>query len=306
MSPFWELGDPGLKDYVLALVPLVLALLAVPTLEEAKRGELLWPRPVVLEPGEVWRAQRQMSLTDAGLRQGRWWTLVSYMFLHQDEAHLIGNLMTLGASGREVYRAVGGLGLYGVFLLTGVAAGANRWGRIHQMEAQLVGSTPQIPKSLDDWLPDRLRSAVGEGIARIAKSSAPIVSELAADLGASGGACGVMGFSFGLAIECLVLGLTHGSKRTPINNGFACLVLLDSGRFLAMEWKQLCGEDGLTGVGHAAHLTGFAAGLGLLGIFRGLELLASAFPSPSDRPGRDSPRERRQGRRYVDDLGNLR
>ena len=39
-----------------------------------------------------------------------------------------------------MYRSVGAAGLYGVYLMAGVVAGANRHGRLLQLEAQLAGS----------------------------------------------------------------------------------------------------------------------------------------------------------------------
>lgn len=308
MDPHLWLADMDLQGYLAAFAPLAAAMLAVPTLEEARQGFLSWPRPVLLEPAELRRSHHHLSLTEASLREGRWWTLVSYMFLHQDEGHMAGNLLSVFASGRDVYRTAGTLGLYTVFLVSGAAAGANRWGRLRQLEAQLAGAAPRLPKSISDWVPEGVQSWVDIGIARVAKSSAPLLTELSSDLGASGGACGVMGFSLGLALERLLdswgFWPRGGSATAPTGQRtggslFAVLVALDCTHFLVREWRLCCGSDGLTGVGHACHLTGFATGLGLLVAWR---LLAGLRNGP---PPLASGGQRLGGRRHVDATGEL-
>lgn len=318
--------DPGFWSYLTAVLPLVAALLALPTLTEAQQGELVWPRPVLLEPRELWRRHRELALTEASLREGRWWTLLSSMFLHQDEAHLTGNVASLLASGPDVHRHVGSAGLYVVFFMTGAIAGANRWGRLRQLEAQLVGSCPRVPPSISAWMPERLRSAVDAGIAKVAKSSAPLLAEYAADIGAyigaSGGVCGVRGFSLGLALERLFdaagAGLqqsatTDLSLQRSTSDLFAALLALDCAHFVAREWRLLTGQEGLTGVGHAGHLTGFAAGMGLLAALRLAQRLVAASQRPPDPPDSGpawawpniSSEAQRLGQRYVDSSGNL-
>merc|ERR1712062_952560 len=78
------------------------------------------------------------------------------------------------------------------------------------------GSKPRLPESIGNWVPDRVQSIVDAGIQKVAngvaRSSAPILTEMASEMGASGGACGVMGCSLGLALESL-LGMVSTSLR---------------------------------------------------------------------------------------------
>jgi len=290
MLPLNPLNLDRDQAYFQALLPLVVGMLVFPTLDEAQQGDLAWPRPVLIEPTDLRQRYRELALTEAGLREGRWWNLVTYMFLHRDPAHLWQNLCSIAASGLAVHRNFGTVGLYAVFFVSGGAAGLNRRGRLWQVQAQIAGSKPRLPESIGDWVPEGLQSMVQAGIDKVAdgvaKSSAPILTEMSSEMGASGGACGVMGCSLGLALESLFgvvstsLRLRNAAASAPpsgcgTDGLVATLVVLDCAVFLEREWKLFSGQDGLTGIAHAGHLTGFMVGAGLLAVVRLSQWLAT-------------------------------
>ena len=59
-------------------------------------------KPAVLEKHFVYSKE--------AVRRGRWWTVVSYMFLHADYAHLFSNLQGLMLSGPGALEVFGPLG----------------------------------------------------------------------------------------------------------------------------------------------------------------------------------------------------
>eukprot|EP00927_Polykrikos_kofoidii_P071852 TRINITY_DN68050_c0_g1_i1.p1 TRINITY_DN68050_c0_g1~~TRINITY_DN68050_c0_g1_i1.p1 ORF type:complete len:361 (-),score=47.54 TRINITY_DN68050_c0_g1_i1:9-1025(-) len=326
-----RLVDPTAQGYALSIAPLAILMTAVPTLDEAARGELLWPRAVIVEPRELHGAHRRWGITEASLREGRWWTLVTYMFLHSDADHLLNNLASILVSGRGVYGSVGAAGLYTVFLAAGAAAGANRRGRLQQVEAQIAGEAKAVPEFLSSWgMPSKVCDLVDAGIRGAAKSTAPVFNNMSVDLGASGGASGLMGFCCGLTLERLIRVVDEWRRYrndatfwNSSNDIVALLVTLDSCRMLTQDWHKARGRDGVTGVDHSGHLTGFVTGLGLLVALRAASWVGSAavrrwgarfFPlltgggnDVDDEGGgvRGSRGRRGRGRRYIDAEGNV-
>ncbi|CAE8672115.1 unnamed protein product [Polarella glacialis] len=261
-------------EYLLWLSPLLGVLLAVPTLEEACSNVLLWERPVLIEPAAVLRLYPDFVLTESSVKTGKWWTLLSHMFLHKDMGHLNSNLRGLLSNGLSAFSDLGVLGLYGVFLGSGVLSGLNSWGRGRQTEAQLQGSIPRAPERLGPvQVPERAREwwdSVRQGAARRA---APLVIARSEALGASGGVCGLMGYGLGDAVCRLwsyagprsfqqVVGALEESLRAHQLPGLlmSLLNIVSCGHFLAHEWKSARGDEGITGTDHTGHLTGFAAG----------------------------------------------
>ena len=60
----------------------------------------------------------------AGWAAGRSLTLVTYMFLHADIVHLLGNMMFLWVFGDNVEDAIGPLRFLVFYLLCGIVGGA--------------------------------------------------------------------------------------------------------------------------------------------------------------------------------------
>ena len=258
-------------DYLLGISPLLVGMLAMPTIEEATSGRLFWPR--IIAASEMQSFYRKLVLTQPSLEKGEWWRLISYLFLHHDVDHLLKNISGILCSGFTVFNHLGIESVYGVFFCSGAFAGLNSWGRTFQTEAQLQASIPSVPKSLELAVPesaqlwDRFRLAA-------AKWTAPIVSSRTDAYGSSGGVAGLMGFTLGISLHRfrMLLGLALGEPRRLQRSlprggrhGLELFVttvnLFQSGYFLLQEWESIRGDRGLTGVDHAGHLTGFTFGL---------------------------------------------
>lgn len=260
--------------YVGAVIPILTALVAVPTLQEVARGELLWLRPVLITPLELGRNIRQFVLTERGLHEGHWWTILSHVFLHEDFDHLLANTQGVLTSGLQAFAQLGHCGLYGVFFCGSSASALNKWGRACQTEAQLVGAIPRAPGKVGFIpVPESVQN-VWNDVREGARRAAPVLHSKVESYGASGGVCGLMGYGFGSIIfqmaqafidptsnndeeETRLLNDIFPNALTMIIN---CLNLWQSGQFLVKEWRCLRGEDGLTGIDHSGHLTGFAVG----------------------------------------------
>lgn len=262
-------------EYILAVAPLAGALCMFPTLAEAERGELLWHRPMLLSPVELRQHRNDLVLSEAGLRLGQWWKLITYIFVHNDSDHLFANLQSILIMGLSVFQDVGALGMYAVFFLGGVASGANRWGRAWQAEAQLVGSIPRAPEHLGPVPVPELARGIWDSFRQsAARCTAPAIHEFSQTLGASGAACALMGYTIAVAVERLYSCLfdewgrnTNSAQRTTttqqsrfnLMSSIANLVVCSN--FLMREWKSFKGDEGFTAISHVGHLTGFGAGV---------------------------------------------
>jgi len=279
--------EPGL-EYIFALAPLAAAICSVPTMAEVTRGCAIWERPLIMHPLEFARHCHDLVLSEAALRNGRWWTLISYMFVHQDLDHLFGNLQTLAVSGLAVHRDAGTSGMYLVFLLSGLAAGANRRGRAIQAEAQLKSSIPRVPESvMSVTVPESARQVWDKFREKAAQVTAPVINKRMEAFGASGAAAGLMGYGLGLVVERLWrhvvsrqprlvdgrLESRENDRRLSDNSGDLAVLtglvnVAQCGTFLMREWRSAKGDECWTGIDHVGHLTGFAAGVAMLLVCR--------------------------------------
>merc|ERR1711972_53999 len=124
------------------------------------------------------------------------------MFLHQGLDHPFANMQTILFFGKDVHQEIGSVGLYGLFLVAGVAAGANKRGRAAMTESQLHGSIPRVPDSIGPVsVPEGAIAAWDWSRQKLAHYTAPIVQERIEAFGASGAACGLMGYSFMTALS---------------------------------------------------------------------------------------------------------
>lgn len=255
-------------EYIFAVSPLLLTLFAVPTVEEAISGSLTLERPVLCGSAAVAANYKDLVLTEAGLQDGRWWTLVTHMFLHKDVDHLLANLRALLINGYSTFRDSGSLGLYGVFFCAGAVSGLNRRGRLFQATAQLEASIPRAPERLGPLkVPEKARDAWDSLRQGTARRAAPIIHANSQSFGASGGAAGLLGYGVGTAV--LKLGFRAADWRrserdvliSDVNALMTLVSIVQCGSFLIEEWRAAVGEKGFTSVDHAGHLTGFATGI---------------------------------------------
>ena len=213
--------------------------------------------------------------------------------------------------GLAVHRDAGAAGLAGVLLAAGALAGLNSWGRARQAEAQLTGEIPRAP----DSLPEAARGAWDSLRRGAAKCVAPTVVAKTESFGASGAVSGLVGYGVALAawqlwswarrarlrsqeeLQDLTLqgALESGwQARATLGNA---LSVVQCGHFVFSEWRAASGDEGLTGVDHAGHLTGFVVGVAVAAATGLVRSLRQAPP-----PARPLGRSRR---RHVDASGNI-
>lgn len=189
--------------------------------------------------GPNWRiVETTLGLTEEGLREGMLWQLVTYQFLHENEIHILVNMLGLWFAGRELEPVVGTPRFLALYLTGGI-----------------IGGLAQVVLAPGNLL-----------------------------IGASGSVCAVL------------LALTTLFPRLPI------MALL----FFVLPIRMKAGTLGgilvaasvafwlsglMPGVGHLAHLGGFATGFIFGLIFRGKLGEGDGWsaitppPGPSD-PGR--------------------
>ncbi|CAK9087174.1 unnamed protein product, partial [Durusdinium trenchii] len=229
-------------DYLVCISPLLAALTAIPTMEEAVSGHLLWPRLMTCQ--KLLSKYRQLVLTQPSLEHGEWWRLITHLFVHRDPDHLFNNVCGILCSGFSVFNHLGGFAVYAMFLLGGVSAGLNSWGRAFQTENQLQASIPSVPSAV----PESAQRMWNTFRVSAAKWTAPMVSSRAEAYGSSGGVCGLMGLSLGLSLHRfyrLLLGESassgswsrqHGWRLSRPSRPFELLVtvvnVFQSGHFL--------------------------------------------------------------------------
>jgi membrane associated rhomboid family serine protease len=254
--------------YLMSLGPLVLGIVGVPTVREASRGQLELDRPLCISIRDFMASYYDLVFSEEGLRAGKWWTLLSHIFVHQDVAHLQSNLASLLISGLGVHNSFGPAGLYGVFFLSGAAAACNRWGKAYQTESQL-GSQLRVPQKILGVIsvPEKVQGFVNSKIVdpSINKVSQPLARR-ATFLGSSAAVSGLAGCGVCATVEDLVVCARAG--RMPVASLSALAGALQQGKFLSDEWHRLRGADGITGIDHAGHLTGFVAGVVIFFLLR--------------------------------------
>jgi len=220
-------------------------------------------------PQEIGRHYQDLVLSERGLREGRWWTLFTHTFLHEDFNHLASNLQSFLLNGSSAFLDWGIPGLYGIFFVSAGASALNRWGRERQACAQLEGSIPRAPERLGPVAVPEVAREWWDGVRRgAAKGVSPTMHSKTEAYGASGGVCGLMGYG----LVTTVIWLSRQSTRQTsgladqvemINAASSLLSLLQTGYFLVREWQDARGDRGITGIDHAGHLTGFATGAAL-------------------------------------------
>lgn len=248
------------NEYLAAVAPLAVALCSIPTVDEAMTGMMRWPRPLMLTSQEL----SNLALSEASLRDGRWWTGISYVFVHQGVDHLWSNLGTILLAGSAVFRNVGVPGLYGVFLVSGVVAGANHWGRARQIEAQMTQSIPRVPEHVGPIPVPELARDLWDAVRHDTVSlTAPVISRRTQYIGASGAACGLMGYACVSTLQRLWRYFTADEEMSTsaVSELLSiALGLAQCGNFLVSECRKVNGEEGMTRVDHSGHLTGFVVG----------------------------------------------
>lgn len=194
--------------YLEALAPYITALIVTPLLDPAGAPPSL--RELHAQLWEVgitppWMA-KHVYLSDMNLEAGRWWTLVLHQFAHSDINHLSNNLLSIVLFGRSVHERLGSTEAFYALLVGGATAtgylqvlGKREEG---QRFADLQGLLPRLPLG-DASKAGRWYAATVDRFAGfMTRQLAPVLPIPA--LGASGGACCLMGASVVVNVEELV------------------------------------------------------------------------------------------------------
>jgi membrane associated rhomboid family serine protease len=238
------------------LAPYAIAFAVVPTLACAAGREPLPPWPVLPLTHEQLLAnftfrQEQSLLTNFTFTQSsrkKWWTLLTSAFCHADAAHRDRNLVNLLLCGLQLAPDLGRSGLAITFLGGHVAAALNGRGLRLQLENFLEAQTGRMAPQ---WLS-------GKAAEIWTKSAPPTV------LGGSAGLFALLGVDCCLkvrdAVEMLRGWDVHGE---PPAGELLWLVLHAAPvASLVLSEIQSFRSGSSVSVGHAAHLTGFAWGVG--------------------------------------------
>jgi len=112
-------------SYAIGLAPIVLPLLFTPTLDEMQGREL--QRDYVL-PLDWQFVRKNMVYSKKNVDDGRWWTHVTYAFVHKDLEHVYNNFAMLLPSAISVQSEYGIFGLWLTFF-GGCCLGTRNIGR---------------------------------------------------------------------------------------------------------------------------------------------------------------------------------
>ena len=83
-----------------------------------------------------------LALDGQAIAEGRYWTFLSYQFLHANPLHMLINMILLFAAGREVEPIVGARHFLGIFGLGTLCGGLAHWGAMPGHT--LVGASPAV------------------------------------------------------------------------------------------------------------------------------------------------------------------
>ena len=195
------------------------------------------------------------------LREGRWWTTVTYMLLHANHAHAVHNLQSVLVAGPAATETLGVNGAMVTYVAAGVAAALDpfdfgtqrleriveRWGVGERVRRALDSVTGSVEAG-NVW--DKLSNAFDKTRKSAVRAVAQQVNENVRSIGASAGVSAFVAIDTCVVAEALLLG-----RRCDAN---AVLHVVSSVFYFAHEWRLIDAQDN---IGHGAHLTGAAVGV---------------------------------------------
>ena len=253
--------------------PLLALHALVPTLAAAAGRE---PRLSVALPLSLDVLEKHFMFSRQALREGRWWTTVTYMLLHANQAHALSNLQSILVAGPAATDTLGVNGAMVTYVAAGVAAALDpfefgtqrleriveRWGvgeRVRSIARALDSATGSV-EARTEGLWDKLSAAFDKTRKSAVRVVAKKVQESVRSIGASAGVSAFVAIDTCVVAEALLLG-----RRCDAN---AVLHVVSSCFYFVHEWRLIDAQDN---IGHGAHLTGAAVGVGafvLCRIFR--------------------------------------
>ncbi len=248
--------------------PLLALHALVPTLAAASGRE---PRLSIALPLSLDVLEKHFMFSRQALREGRWWTTASYMLLHGNQAHALSNLQSILVAGPAATETLGVNGAMVTYVAAGVASALDpldfgtqrleriveRWGVGERVRRALDSVTGSVEAG-NVW--DKLSNAFDKTRKSAVRAVAQQVNENVRSIGASAGVSAFVAIDTCAVAEALFLG-----RRCDAN---AVLHVVSSVFYFAHEWRLIDAQDN---IGHGAHLTGAAVGVGafvLCRIFR--------------------------------------
>jgi membrane associated rhomboid family serine protease len=212
-----------------------------------------------------WQINNADNLKYTNKASGRWWTVVTHMFLHQDPEHLFQNALVLIPSGGSVANNFGVLSTYAIFLGGGIFAALEGHGREYQDKQQWSRKLA---------LPD-YSGRIGEWWDKSVRRAAPYLGKYLSNnsyMGCSAGVAALQGMNAMVWLEQLLctLWFPHHEPLVPTSNsGLPLLVMIPNMlsifNFFAGEARHMSSGEP-TGIDHAGHLAGFCFGIGCFGV----------------------------------------
>ena len=245
--------------------PLLALHALVPTLAAASGRE---PRLSIALPLSMTTLERHFTFSRQALREGRWWTTASYMLLHGNQAHALSNLQSILVAGPAATETLGVNGAMVTYVAAGVAAALDpfefgtqrleriveRWGVGERVRRALDSVTGSVEAG-NVW--DKLSNAFDKTRKSAVRAVAQQVNENVRSIGASAGVSAFVAIDTCVVAEALLLG-----RRCDAN---AVLHVVSSVFYFVHEWRLIDAQDN---IGHGAHLTGAAVGVGAFVVCR--------------------------------------
>ena len=239
--------------------PLLALHALVPTLAAASGRE---PRLSIALPLDVATLEKHFMFSRQALREGRWWTAATYMLLHGNQAHALSNLQSILVAGPAATDTLGVNGSMVTYVAAGVAAALDpfdfgtqrleriveRWGVGERVRRALDSVTGSVEAG-NVW--DKLSNAFDKTRKSAVRAVAQQVNENVRSIGASAGVSAFVAIDTCVVAEALLLG-----RRCDAN---AVLHVVSSCFYFVHEWRLIDAQDN---IGHGAHLTGAAVGVG--------------------------------------------
>lgn len=227
-------------DFCHAFSPVLLCHLLVPTYNES--------------------LERHFVYSKEALRQGRWWTAVTYMFCHADASHLASNAQGLLMAGPSAVEVLGPGAL--VTYVTAGVVGALDLAKLYDL--QLERYFTRGFRAARDVLPTAslaVTRVLDDATSWLASSLATDLSAGRRLLGASAGVSAFVALDACLAVEKCVRG--DGGLALAFN-------ALSAARYFSNEANRTW-TGAAPGIDHAAHLNGAVVGIAAFVIARAFQ-----------------------------------
>lgn len=243
------------REYIsFFLLPLLGTMLRVPTLQDAQMNRL---HPFSFQHMNSDYLLRNFSYSKAG---DRWWTAVTYMWLHGDAQHLQSNIMVLLPAGYAVTKQFSVWHCWGVFLGGGIFAALEGWGLRDYQDQQQLATMLALPKQLG-----ALSAWWDRGVKRVAPVLAKYTKVF---MGCSAGVSALQGMNVAVWVEQLVRGDAGPASAAMALNLVSMLTYYTAefSKVSSGEWSR---------IDHAGHIAGFCFGIGCFGLSKAVSYLSN-------------------------------